>query len=217
MTNAFGMGLTHHYMRGIRFKGQWEYQVRSPSGRLRWRLMPLDGEKERHTNSFAWCLSRCAAVMTQQPLHESCDDAKLTELAGDSKEWKQRVPNCLIWRFKGTGANARKRLAEALMNGGSALLKLERTKSAKVENDICWVWVVGVEMQKMLEADTSSKAMAVLVVSQEWPPSWASGYGARVSWGLNGLCVARSVEGHLLNCRCAEMVLMEPKYLQRAR
>ncbi|MDH5857815.1 hypothetical protein [Lampropedia aestuarii] len=179
--------------------------------------MTLDDEKQRHTNSFAWCLSRCAAVMTQQPLHESCDDAKLAELAGDAKEWKQRVPNCVIWRFKGTGANSRKRLAEALMNGGSALIKLERTKSAKVESDIFWVWVVGIEMQKVPETKTSSKAMAALVVSPEWLPSWASGYGARVSWGLNGLCIVRSVEGHLLNCRYAEMVLMEPKYLQCAR
>lgn len=42
MTSAAGQRLVHQYMRGIRFDGLWQYQVATPSGHKRWKLLPLD-------------------------------------------------------------------------------------------------------------------------------------------------------------------------------
>src|SRR5256885_11343432 len=64
MTRAAGQGLVHQYMRGIRFDGLWQYQVATPSGRKRWKLLPLDaggaqaadpdglGRSEEHTSEL---------------------------------------------------------------------------------------------------------------------------------------------------------------------
>ncbi|MDH5858810.1 hypothetical protein [Lampropedia aestuarii] len=216
MTEDTGVGLVHHYMRGIRFEGLWEYQVRSPSGRMRWKQLSMHSESAQtlDEDGFEWCLRRCAAVMAQQPLRKAKIDAELSELGPDANQWKRRLPNCAIWRFNEVGESVKELLAIVLKKGGCALMKLElqRNQPKKQESDVCWVWVVGLELQRVSVADRLTRTMAALVVSQTWAAPWASGFGARISWDDAGQCVLCSVDGHRLQGQCFEMVAIEPKY-----
>lgn len=216
MTEDTGVGLVHYYMRGIRFDGVWEYQVRSSSRRMRWKQLSMHSESAQASDEdgFVWCLSRCAAVMTQQPLRKAKSDAWLSEFGPDASQWKRRLPNCAIWRFKEVGESAKELLAIVLKKGGCALLKLElqRNQHSEQESDISWVWVVGLELQPVSFADRLTRTMAVLVVNQTWAAPWASGFGARVSWDDAGQCVLCAVDGHRLQRQCIEMVAIEPKY-----
>lgn len=216
MTEDTGVGLVHYYMRGIRFEGLWEYQVRSVSGCMRWKQLPMHSEATQASDEdgFEWCLSRCAAVMTQQPLRKAKSDAWLSELGPDADQWIRRFQNCAIWRFNEVGESVKELLAIVLKKGGCALLKLElqRNQQTKLESEVCWVWVVGLELQRGLVADRSTRTMAALVVSQTWAATWASGFGARVSWDDSGQFIFGSVDGHLLQGQCIEVVAIESKH-----
>ncbi len=221
MTSAAGQGLVHQYMCGIRFDGLWQYQVATPSGRKRWKLLPLDagGTQAADPDGLKWCLTRCAAAMAQRPMQKDPDHACIPTSSDNAPEWEALFPESEIGRFSGTDKTSMAGLAAVMERGGCALLKLalRRRPLHSGEDAASWVWVVGVELQSWssgLQGNCSPakpKVRAALVVSLSLSAPWASGFGARVSWEEAGPCVLSSVDGLRLQGRCVAVVTITPK------
>ncbi|QIL80834.1 hypothetical protein G7047_13655 [Diaphorobacter sp. HDW4A] len=218
-------GLAHRYMQGIRFDGVWEYQVVAASGRKRWQSLPPDSEhaqrtdSEDHLESLAWCLRRCTAVMTKRPMGSIAVQLQLAEQAINSVVWEALFPACEIRHSNAIVKASMNCLARVLERGGCALLKLALHRAQRRDSEPagCWVWVVGVEVQKLPEPEdrhwiiSDEMVRAALVVSHSWAAPWGSGFGARVSWDAVGRCILCSVDGERLQGRCADIVVIEPK------
>ncbi len=221
MTRAAGQGLVHQYMRGIRFDGLWQYQVATPSGRKRWKLLPLDagGAQAADPDGLGWCLTRCAAAMAQRPMPEDPDHTRIPTSSDSATEWEALFPESEIGRFIGTDKTSMACLAAVMERGGCALLKLalRRRPLHSGKDAASWVWVVGVELQSWSSgphgncSPAKPKVRAALVVSQTLSAPWASGFGARVSWEEAGPCVLSSVDGLRLQGRCVAVVTITPK------
>jgi hypothetical protein len=221
MTSAAGQGLVHQYMRGIRFDGLWQYQVATPSGRKRWKLLPLDagGTQAADPDGLRWCLTRCAAAMAQRPMQKDPDHAYIPTSSDNANEWEALFPDSEIGRFSGTDKTSMAGLAAVMERGGCALLKLalRRRPLHSGKDAASWVWVVGVELQSWSSgphgncSPAKPKVRAALVVSPSLSAPWASGFGARVSWEEAGPCVLGSVDGLRLQGRCTEVVTIAPK------
>ena len=221
MISTAGQGLVHQYIRGIRFDGLWRYQVALPSGRKRWKLLPLDtcDAQTADPDGLRWCLTRCAAVMAQRPMPKDPDHAYISTSSGDVTEWEALFPECEIARFIGTDKTSLACLAAVMERGGCALLKLalRRRPLHSGEDAASWVWVVGVELQSWSSGShrnsspAKPKVRAALVVSPSLSAPWASGFGARVSWEETGLCVLGSVDGQRLEGHCVAVVTITPK------
>lgn len=226
MADSAGKALIHRYMHGIRFDGPWEYRVMSPSGRRRWSYMFPDTDRGSvsDTESLAWCLRRSAAVMTQRPLRSIAVSLPLSTHADDRRGWSALFPGCEIRSSNAIGAGSINHLGVVLVHGGCALLKLvlHRRQYGKLEDTVCWVWVVGVEMMTLSDAADGSKPCSsqairsALVVNHAWSAPWGSGFGARVSWDALGQCILCSVDGGRLQGRCAEVVTIVLKHTLHA-
>ena len=221
MTSAAGQGLVHQYMRGIRFDGLWQYQVATPSGRKRWKLLPLDaGEAQAaDPDGLRWCLTRCAAVMAQRPMQKDPNHAYVPTSSDNATEWEALFPECEVGRFSGMDKTSMAGLSAVMERGGCALLKLalRRRPLHSGKDAASWVWVVGVELQSWSSGPQGNcfpakpKVRAALVVSPSLSAPWASGFGARVSWEEAGPCVLGSVDGQRLQGRCTEVVTIAPQ------
>ena len=221
MISTAGQGLVHQYMRGIRFDGLWQYQVATPSGRKRWKLLLLDtGDiQAADPNGLGWCLTRCAAVMAQTPMPKDPGHTRIPPRSDSVPEWEALFPECEIGRFSGTDKTSLACLAAVMERGGCALLKLAlRSRQLRGgEDPASWVWVVGVELQSLTSgphgnsSPAKPKVRAALVVSPSLPAPWASGFGARVPWEEAGPCVLGSVDGQRLEGRCTQVVTIAPK------
>jgi hypothetical protein len=226
MADTADKGLIHRYMRGIRFDGPWEYRVTSPAGRRRWSYMFPDADRDSVSDpeGLEWCLRRCAAVMTQRPLLSIAVSLPLSTYADHYLGWKALFPGCEIRSATTIGTEAMNCLRTVLELGGCALLKLvlHRRQYGTLEDTVCWVWVVGVEMMELPATVEGSLSRprhtirAALVVSHAWGAPWGSGFGARVSWDALGQCILCSVDGERLQGQCAVVVTIAPKHSQHA-
>ena len=226
MADSADKGLVHRYMHGIRFDGPWEHRIVSLSGRRRWSYMFPDTDRARVSDpeGLEWCLRRSAAVMTQRPIRSIAVSLPLSTPIDDDHGGKALFPHCEIWSATSIGTESMNCLGAVLTHGGCALLKLvlQRRHYGQLEDTVCWVWVVGVEMTVLPETVEGSKPRsshairAGLVVSHAWSAPWGSGFGARVSWDALGECVLCSVDGVRLQGRCAEVVTIVPKHSQHA-
>ena len=212
-------GLVHRYMRGVRFDGPWEYRVVSPSGRKRWSCMFPDSARYVATDQegLGWCLRRCAAVMTQRPLHAIPASQLLTAASDDPIDWRELFEGLKVQSFNTNMRASMNSLATVVERGGCALLKLvlHCRQLGSEEYATCWVWVIGVEMTPSGAAGGNSPlehhtVKAALVVNQTWGVPWGSGFGARVSWDALGQCVLCSVDGQRLKGSCVQCVVIEP-------
>lgn len=221
MTSAAGQRLVHQYMRGIRFDGLWQYQVATPSGRKRWKLLPLDtGDiQAADPDGLRWCLTRCAAVMAQRSMQKDPSHTRIPTSLDSAPEWEALFPECEVGRFIGMDKTSMASLAAVMERGGYALLKLalRRRPLHGGKDAASWVWVVGMELHSWSSGPHGNcfpakpKVRAALVVSQTLSAPWASGFGARVSWEEAGPCVLCSVDGQRLQGRCTEVVTITPK------
>lgn len=216
MSEKSAEGLVHHYMRGIRFDGLWEYQVKNASGRLRWSHLPMD---DADTNSvdpegLGWCLSRCLSVLSQQPFQiVSVEVSKLLALKGETAEWNVLVYGRSIRYAKMAQDIGSGYLATLLAKGGCALLKLELICKRRQQATFvsAWMWVIGVEQigiaqdSHLTTAAADRETRAVLLVGLKVAAPWASGYGARLSETEDGGWVLQSTDGHLQHVRCISM------------
>lgn len=220
MSEKSAEGLVHHYMRGIRFDGLWEYQVKNASGRLRWSHLPMD---DADTNSvdpegLGWCLSRCLSVLSQQPFQiVSFEVSRLLALKGEAAEWNLLIYGRSIRYAKMAQDNGIGYLATLLTKGGCALLKLELMRKRRQQATIvsAWMWMIGLEQigipqdSHVTTVVTDRDARAVLLVGLKVAAPWASGYGARLSRTADGGWVLRSTDGHSQHVRCIAMVSIE--------
>lgn len=226
MADSADKGLIHRYMHGIRFDGPWEYRVVSFSGRRRWSYMFPDADRGRVSDpeGLEWCVRRSAAVMTQRPLRSIAVSPSLSTHADEHHGWNALFPGYEIRTAKAIEAASMNCLGTALEHGSCALLKLvlHRRHHGKLEDSVCWVWVVGVEMMELPATVEGSLSRprhtirAALVVSYAWSAPWGSGFGARVSWGALGQCILCSVDGGRLEGRCVEVVTIVPKHSRQA-
>lgn len=226
MADSAGKGLIHRYMHGIRFDGPWEYRVVSPSGRKRWSYMfpDTDPGSVSDPEGLEWCLRRCAAVMTQRPIRSIAVSLPLSTPIDDDHGGKALFPHCEIRTATTIGTESMNCLGAVLAHGGCALLKLvlQRRHYGQLEDTVCWVWVVGVEMMALSETTGGNTPRprhtirAALVVSHAWSAPWGSGFGARVSWDALGQCILCSVDGERLQGRCVEVVTIGPPHSQHA-
>lgn len=227
MSEKSAQGLVHHYMRGLRFDGPWEYRMVIASGRMHWSRMLPDADRDRTSDQegLGWSLRRIAAVMAQRPLRTIAASSSLSTHTDGRLRRKGLFPGFEIWSSKAIGADLMSRLGVVLESGGCALLKLvlQRRQYGKLEHAACWAWVVGVEMMALPDTEERSTAQprhtirAALVVSREWNAPWGSGFGARVSWNALGQCSLCSVDGARLEGRCAEVLFIAPKHLWDVR
>lgn len=221
MTRDVGQGLVHRYMRGIRFDELWQYQVATPSGRKRWKLLLLDtGDiQAADPDGLGWCLTRCAAVMAQTLMPKDLGHTRIPASADNATEWEALFPECEIGRFSGMDKTSMAGLSAVMERGGCALLKLALRRRALCggEDAASWVWVVGVELQPWScgphgnGSPAQPKVRSALVVSPSLSAPWASGFGARVSLEEAGPCVLCSVDGQRLQGRCTEVVTITPR------
>lgn len=226
MAESADKALIHRYMRGIRFDGPWEYRVVSPSGRRRWSyLFPnTDRGSVSDPEGLEWCLRRSAAVMMQRPLRSIAVSRPLSSPIDDHHGWSAMFPGCEIRSATTTGTESMNCLGTVLERGGCVLLKLvlQRRHQGQLEDTVCWVWVVGVEMTALSEVAEGKAPRpsyvigAALVVNHAWSAPWGSGFGARVSRDALWQCILCSADGARLQGRCAEVVTIALKNSEHA-
>lgn len=220
MSEKSAQGLVHHFMRGIRFDGLWEYQVKNASGRLRWRRLPMDeGDVERtDSDGLEWCLRKCIAVAAQQSVQKIEDVEVLLAHVIDMGDWKSICAGYQVLHIKRSDEVTMNSVARLLEEGGYVLLKIEsRGKKHQPTNVAAtWVWVVGVELQitrqdlSMTDVTSSCVVRALLILWKKNSAPWGGGYGARLSLPKEQECLIRSTDGHWLQGKCIEALFLVP-------
>ena len=217
MSEKSAQGLVHHFMRGIRFDGLWEYQVKNSSGRLRWMHLPMDDADANSADpeGLGWCLTRCVSVLSEEPFQiVRAEVSRLLALKVGAADWSELVYGRSIRYTKITQDISIGYLATLLRDGGCALLKLEKSgkRRQKVTIASAWMWVMGVEQigttQKshVTTVVADEEVRAVLVVGLKFVAPWACGYGARLSGSADGGWILRSTDGHRQHVRCITIV-----------
>lgn len=179
MSEKSAQGLVHHFMRGIRFDGLWEYQVKNASGRLRWRRLPMDEGDVGRTDSdgLEWCLRKCIAVAAQQSVQKI--EVLLAHVI-DMGDWKSICAGYQVLHIKRSGEVTMNSVARLLEEGGYVLLKIEsRGKKHQPTNVAAtWVWVVGVELQitrqdlSLRDVTSSCVVRALLILWKKNSAPW---------------------------------------------
>ncbi|MBK0111682.1 MULTISPECIES: hypothetical protein [unclassified Delftia] len=204
------MHLMHRFIPHLRFDTLWQYQRRMPSGRTRWGTLPMGQDlREKADPQGAWlCVRRCVAVAVRQPWRSLRlpPGLPLFPEAGDVASCLSRLlPGWQVQRGEGS-KQTMALCAKALAQGGSAMLRLELR--SRDRTDICWAWVVGVEMQVKKTGRIDSRSL--LIVPFYWFTPWACGYAARFRIGADGQCKLDGTDGQLTQCRCLAFIALTP-------
>jgi hypothetical protein len=202
------MHITHRFLPGLRFDTLWRYLARTPSGGRRWALLPLGAEYGVEVDPYGawWCVRRCAAVLSQRRWQDMRLPPALSPhpLADEVGQFlRSQLPGWRVASHEGRPLDPVPVCAQALSQGGSALLQLQCLGHSPRPQRRFWVWVVGVEWQESLmpawsmAASGATRQGFLAAFAPRMPPvpprprclltvpfglgmPWSSGYTARV-------------------------------------
>lgn len=232
------MHITHHFTPGLRFDTFWKYQTLTPSGSTHWAHLPLSTgtRDDLDPHGAWWCSRRCAAVLLRRPWQAMRMPYGLPAQPG-AAEVVQALGELLPgWQVAQPAYAAQapvKPCAQALDQGGSALLLLQSAPRGGQVQRTYWAWVVGVELQeKRPRADPACRAMALpacrkpagpplaagmrpysralLAVPFGWPMPMSAGYTARVCMQGPGRCHVDGILGQRSESRCLAAIAVSP-------
>jgi hypothetical protein len=206
---------------GLLFDDHWQYRRRAEAGKTSWTQLPMASDLAGPADPYGtwWCVRRCAVVLEQHhwlflrlPVH-------LPPLPG--VEELAQILDVLLpdWDVQAPAECARTPLlcAQAVEQGGSALLMLESPECEGPKPGIFWAWVVGYEPELPLsctdddcvasdtlpspdaQAMAPPKALLALPFGSTLP--WSSGYATRIQVQADGTCLLHDAGGPWHPCQ----------------
>ena len=219
----YPMHITHRFTPGLRFDTFWRYLTYTPSGEAYWAHLPLStGARDAiDPNGAWWCSRRCAAVLLHRPWQAMRMPSGLpaqpsaTEV---TQVMEQLLPGWQVLHHTQSALNDKAGpglippCAQALEQGGSAVLLLHCTGRKWLAQRTFWAWVVGIEMQERQETAYTAQRIsrALLTVPFGWPMPWSSGYTARVWMHSPGECQVDGIYGQWRQSRCLAAIAVSP-------
>ena len=220
-TTTTALQLVHHYMQGLRFEGSWTYHVTTPFGRKHWHeLPPLDVSEHFDSDPQGawWCMRRCMAVLERRAWRSSpaLPSEPLLEVAEMVVQLQALLPNHRVHTSHASGKPLLHQVAEAMQNGGCALVRFVSTSQAIGTSQTHWLWAVGAETQRLsVQCQSHSTTVCakgrvgtILVVGQAWPAPWGSGFGARLGRRYKSTYALSSVDGQRLRGSCVAVMIL---------
>jgi hypothetical protein len=225
------MHITHSFLPGLRFDTLWRYQTLTPSGSLRWAVLPL-GHLEHHDvdpHGAWWCARRCAAVLGQHPwqsirLPQAMPPHPCASEVG--RVLGYQLPGWQVQHNEYMAQDPVPSCAQALNQGGSALLQMQLQSQGPgaLARRIFWTWIVGVEWQQTfrrawmasdLHAPAQPRCLLAVPFGLSMP--WSSGYTARVQVNEEGHCQLDAIDGQWRESLCLATVTLAPPAPRPAR